>query len=605
MTPEIRIRKIFRPISYLIAAVLNSQGVAPNAVAVSSFILAITSFSIFLVAYNISPGLAETLVTIAVLCIFLNALLDDVTREIEKKSGKMSEFGGLLGSFLDRYSDIFIVIGIGIFLKDVPWYNVGVLINIGVDGHMFLVSLIIIGSLIVSYIKTDRPTYDLGLESRAERMYLISIFAATGIYLRVFQGFLFFGLVTLCISLYATVLRTVLGSESRRSETPEIRHEPLTSETENRFQNPLRPAISLIRSILRVIWMGIGLAILGLYQAGAWTKTKIKKIKIPKPNIPVKTEDKTLPPLPEKKGFERNSFTVLVMEENTQRPLPDARVSLISEETENINTNYTDKNGIVVFRNIQEGSYEIEAECNGYEDENRIKYIESHSGGEAITLTPAAKVFEDAIDNTEETPEEITAETKEEDEEPETKPQEIVTETKKPKETKPKTEEEDKDRSKAMGESMLVEYRSPEKTDQVVEHITEFYLEEKRQVILISSQENTKQHKDRFKEEMESGKISLLSPTTKLQHFTEEFQNLPTGGVIVFEPLSDLIKNAGKDQAHKFISQTIDQLSSDGISFIAFLDEESHDRKETTSLENLFINLAKIEEGKLKKIGGL
>ncbi len=144
MTPEIRIRKIFRPVSYIISAILDSLHVVPNAVAVFSFIMAITSFSIFLVAYNLSSSIAEILVKFAILCIFLNALADDVTRDIEHLSGKTSEFGGIFGSFLDRYSDIFIVLGIGVFLKDVPWYDIGVYLNVGADGHMFLIFLIII-----------------------------------------------------------------------------------------------------------------------------------------------------------------------------------------------------------------------------------------------------------------------------------------------------------------------------------------------------------------------------------------------------------------------------------------------------------------------------
>ncbi|MFQ5974958.1 MAG: hypothetical protein ACE5J5_01395 [Candidatus Hydrothermarchaeales archaeon] len=624
MTPELRIRKVFQPASYLIATVLDRLGVVPNAVAIFSFILAIISFSIFLVAYNISPFLAENLVKFALLCIFLNALLDDVARDIEERSGRRSEFGGVLGSFLDRYSDTFIVIGIGVFLKDVPWYDLGVLINIGPDGHMFLVFLIILGSLIVSYIRADTPAHDLGLEARAERMYLLSVFASAGIIFGMFQGLLFLGLVALCFSLYVTVLHTVLIPEGRREEAAEFRPEPYL-ETSHKFLNFIKVVLYTIGGVLSLIWRGIGVVILGVYQALSWSTTKLKNLKIPSPGIRANIKRGKSSPAPKSRRFERNSFTVLVMDDKTEGPITDARVSLVSEETSKINTNYTDNSGIVMFRNVSEGSYEIEVECNGYEKESRSKYIESHSGGEAFSISPAVEVFEDAIKNEVKTEEKIEQK-KEEYEEPKSEVKEQIEKIPKVKASKPKAEEikekEDKDESKVLGESMLVEYNSSEKREAALEQIVDFYLSEKRQVILVLSPSSIKPYINKFKAKMASGEIDLINlltkgsttqrskglkeiPVTNLEPFSKEFEGLSRGSVVVFGPLSNLIKDIGTGAANKFVSQTIDELSSDGISFIAFLNEEDHKREELNRLENLFINLARIEDGKLKKIGGL
>ncbi|MFQ5888254.1 MAG: carboxypeptidase-like regulatory domain-containing protein, partial [Candidatus Hydrothermarchaeales archaeon] len=299
--------------------------------------------------------------------------------------------------------------------------------------------------------------------------------------------------------------------------------------------------------------------------------------------------------------------------------------SLAGEETGKINTKYTDNTGIVMFRNVNEGSYEIEVESKGYEKESRSKYIEPHSGGEAFTLSPTIEVFEDATEKEETATEKIVVET-EEEEGPESEAQESVEETVEAKGSKPIAEEikeeEDKDESKVIGESMLVEYAPSEKSDAAVEQIVDFYLSEKRRVLLTSSQSSLKRNISRFKAKMESGEIGLISilteestppsekgikeiPIKKPEYFTEEFEKLSPGNVVVFEPLSDLINNMGTDAAYKFISQTIDRLSSDGISFIAFLNQEGHNKKDLNSFENLFINLAKIEDGKLKKIGGL
>ncbi|MFQ5800730.1 MAG: hypothetical protein ACE5HH_03295, partial [Candidatus Hydrothermarchaeales archaeon] len=163
-----------------------------------------------------------------------------------------------------------------------------------------------------------------------------------------------------------------------------------------------------------------------------------------------------------------------------------------------------------------------------------------------------------------------------------------------------------------VGESMLVEYEPPTKKEDVVIDIVDFMISEGKDVVVVSTQPATSHYKERFNGIRGIKVINLPDqapmpekdeiPMTNLEYFSEVFEELSKHHVFVFEPLSSLILHIGISQAYRFISQTLNRLSNLGVTFIVFMNKVGHDKKDISNFENLFINIAEIEEGKLKKV---
>lgn len=595
MGREYRIRKILGPFSYLIATIFDGLGIVPTTVAILSFLFALITLSIFLFVHNLPTSMAELAIEIAIACIFLNALLGDVTRDLEERTRRMSEFGGPLGSFLDRYSDTFIVMGAVLFLKDVPWYKMGVFIDVGVEGHLLLGVLIVAGSMALNYLNAGIKAKDMGLEARSERMYLLSIFAAVGIFLELFLGLLFVGLVVLCISLYAAILHSLSRSRSIAEEDLDFEYR---GDSGWRFElfHYSNAIFRLIIDTFRWILSLAGHVLRGIYHAIAWSLHRVTMPRLPSMRVPgIGGIAHVLSSSSEEGG---HGFAIAVSDDETDGPVADAKVTLSNEDTGKIYSQYTDDLGITTFKGLEEGAYEIAVESEGYEKETRSRYIEYNSGGDAFALSPQR--VEDVGVGSQGSVEEIL-----EGEYSETK-----------------EEAKEEENYKILGESMLVEYDPNERRDAVVEYIAGFYLNEGRKVLLVSSQPSTRHYLEKFRSEIESGGVEVVNlpakesitprpngtkeiPMTKLEYFSEVFEELSVGSIVIFEPLSSLILNIGIGAAYKFISQTLDRLSNDGISFIVFLNDKGHNREEVSSFENLFINLARVEGGELRKVGAM
>jgi hypothetical protein len=164
----------------------------------------------------------------------------------------------------------------------------------------------------------------------------------------------------------------------------------------------------------------------------------------------------------------------------------------------------------------------------------------------------------------------------------------------------------------AVGESLLVFYEPVAKKETVLIDIVDFMMSEGKDMVIVSSEPTASQYKERFKGIAGIRVIDLSDPATipsrdqipvtNLEYFSEVFEDLSDRNVFVFEPLSNLVLHVGVAQAYRFISQTINRLSKKGVTFISFLNKEGHDRKDISNFENLFINIANIEEGRLKKV---
>jgi len=163
-----------------------------------------------------------------------------------------------------------------------------------------------------------------------------------------------------------------------------------------------------------------------------------------------------------------------------------------------------------------------------------------------------------------------------------------------------------------IGESMLVEYDPAAKKEEVLKDIADFMISEGKDIIIVSTQPSVAHYNESYKATMGVRIIDLPHqsgvpkeneiPMTNLEYFSEIFEEVGGRHVLIFDSLSNLILHIGVAQAYRFVSETLSKLSNKGSTLIVFINKIGHDQMDISNFENLFMNIAVVEEGKLKKV---
>jgi archaetidylinositol phosphate synthase len=135
------------------------RGVSPNALSALAFLGAVGAGVAFYLA-------TSALLLLAILLIFLNAILDALDGRVAKLTGRASARGDFLDHVLDRYADVFIIGGIAL----------------GGYGNLLVGFFAVLGVILASYMGTQAQAVGLGrdyrgLMGRADRL-VILFFAA-------------------------------------------------------------------------------------------------------------------------------------------------------------------------------------------------------------------------------------------------------------------------------------------------------------------------------------------------------------------------------------------------------------------------------------------
>ncbi|MCX8182054.1 MAG: archaetidylinositol phosphate synthase [Candidatus Methanomethyliaceae archaeon] len=142
-----------------VATSMAALGLSPNHVTLIGFVVSMASAYTFFASNALLGGLL----------LLLAGLFDVLDGAVARVSGRVTKWGGVLDSTLDRYSDIIIISGI----------------ILGGLCDTFWGLLSIMGSVMVSYVRARGEVEgvklsSVGLMERAERMALISISAIIG-----------------------------------------------------------------------------------------------------------------------------------------------------------------------------------------------------------------------------------------------------------------------------------------------------------------------------------------------------------------------------------------------------------------------------------------
>jgi CDP-diacylglycerol--glycerol-3-phosphate 3-phosphatidyltransferase len=136
-----------------VAYPLVSAGVSPNHITVAGMLLSLAAGVLFATGAIFWGGML----------LWASALMDPIDGTVARLSGKVSRFGALLDSTLDRYSEFFVFFGLMFYFR---------------GGRMlFVVMLALMGSIMVSYVKARAESLGQkefrGLMQRPERIILL------------------------------------------------------------------------------------------------------------------------------------------------------------------------------------------------------------------------------------------------------------------------------------------------------------------------------------------------------------------------------------------------------------------------------------------------
>ncbi|HJH25785.1 MAG TPA: CDP-alcohol phosphatidyltransferase family protein [Methanophagales archaeon] len=153
---------LVRKIAKLFAVV----GISPNFLSVASLVFAVLAGLFFFFAGNAPRLPFNPILLLAGVFVCLSAFLDGIDGVLAREIGNANKKGDFLDHVLDRYSDVFIIVGIILGGYVHPRWEIGV--------------IAIIGVLLSSYMGTQAQAVGLsrvygGLIGRADRLLIIIV----------------------------------------------------------------------------------------------------------------------------------------------------------------------------------------------------------------------------------------------------------------------------------------------------------------------------------------------------------------------------------------------------------------------------------------------
>jgi len=153
-----RIRDFYLSILDPIVGLSNQLNVHPNTFTTVGF------FTGCVAAYFVAVGSLRT----AACLILLSGVFDNIDGKLARHSGKVSKFGALYDSTMDRYSEVIFFFGMAFYFIKNGWYLTSVAVAVGLGG-----------SLMVSYVRARAEGLGfecaVGILQRAERLLLLGL----------------------------------------------------------------------------------------------------------------------------------------------------------------------------------------------------------------------------------------------------------------------------------------------------------------------------------------------------------------------------------------------------------------------------------------------
>jgi phosphatidylglycerophosphate synthase len=168
MASKFRLRYIFKPLVNLLSKGLIRLRITPNIATVIMFCFSIVSF--------ITLGFFQNLLSFSFF-VFITGIMDGCDGAIARLTNNSTKFGGFFDSFMDRFSEFFIFLGLYFYTQNQILWNF-------VDIKL-IIFISFITSIMISYTRARaevffKGDFDIGLMARSERLFyvvIISIFS--------------------------------------------------------------------------------------------------------------------------------------------------------------------------------------------------------------------------------------------------------------------------------------------------------------------------------------------------------------------------------------------------------------------------------------------
>lgn len=153
-----------------IIKLLTKTGITPNGITIIGFIITIASAVILIVGAELGVKGDTKYITWFGIILLLAGIFDMLDGQLARRTNKMTEFGALFDSVIDRYSEMIMFFGIAYYLVSYHYFLSGIFAFIAM-----------IGSIMVSYVRARAEGLGkdckVGIMQRPERILTIGIFA--------------------------------------------------------------------------------------------------------------------------------------------------------------------------------------------------------------------------------------------------------------------------------------------------------------------------------------------------------------------------------------------------------------------------------------------
>ena len=178
MASKFRLRYIFRPLVNLIAKGLIRIGVTPNLATIIMLSFSVLSF--------ISLVFFRNLLCFSIF-VFTTGIMDGCDGAIARLTNNSTKFGGFFDSFMDRFSEFFIFLGLLIFSKNKFLW--------GFIDMKLIIFISFLASIMISYSRARaevffKGDFDIGLMARSERLFYLFITMAIAFFYGFMEEFL-------------------------------------------------------------------------------------------------------------------------------------------------------------------------------------------------------------------------------------------------------------------------------------------------------------------------------------------------------------------------------------------------------------------------------
>ncbi len=647
---ELRIRHVLGPFARMAALVLKKT--KASALAVSSASISISLLVALSFYFMARDPYNEGLPMVAIALVLLSALADEAVREFAKLK-KPTDLERI-GFELAGYADVAIAMAAVYYLRTVGydldlgnrlrgWENLAI-------GGIFFFGVYLLGRAE----KAENP----GFEARSERMLFLTAFMTAGIVYENFSAFLLTGLAILGGVLYSIA---VWRSAGRFREKHSFRYNlsAITGPIKNFSFFVLNGLASLVRAIPRatgkiskskkVAPEQVEVEIpSGHARAPGRSFTAVVtdgKSSTPIAHAKVAFEDKDTGRKTvrytdsagrsefdgigeghyaisiQAEGFKAEEYerfitmdsgevfalsrhssdlSVVVTDGDRRNPIGGAKVKLKNGGQESAAT--TDNLGVAYFGELEVAAYDLSVEVEGYSAfEGKVDLAVENLKSVELRRTFTSPELKRPVVLEEEEPE---VELEEEVEEV----SEVETSVEEEEAAGPEPEERI---IQVLGESALVGCAPNSKIEKAAIKIMQECVANGREVYLISSERRAHALKTKLAREAKDGKVKIIElmppgksgdvegiPMDDLRRLREMFEEMPAGGVMIFEALSSLILGVGGVAAYKFISDALRYFSAEGLCLVCFIEKGAHGESEMASFEKLFVNLVDLQKDK-------